>query len=149
LEIEAGFTPEEGDRFRLVESRQRTGRFRTVEVPQGSTNRAFQVAYTPGGAVLEVVAPPTLVVKGPALFDPQTGISRQSIQLRNPGTNTIYTVRLMLGELPAQLVTVTGVENRRRFVQLNEGLGAGEAQTVVLEFRGQTSGLTPRVTGRF
>jgi probable HAF family extracellular repeat protein len=144
VELAGGFAPVQGDRFRLVESRQRIGRFSHVNVPRLANDLALQLSYTPGGAVLDVVKAPLLTVEGPATRNPQTGLFQQSIRLQNPGTNAIHALRLYLGNIPptTQLVTVSGEENGRRFVQLNSGLAAGATQTVLLEFSGEYGGFT-------
>jgi probable HAF family extracellular repeat protein len=144
IELGGGFAPVLGDRFRLVESRARTGLFSRVEVPRLTNDLAFQLSYTPGGVVLEVVRAPVLTVDGPAARNPETGLYQQTIRIQNPGTNAIHALRLYLGNipLPAQLVTISGEENGRRFIQLNGGLAAGGTQTVVLEFSGEFAGFT-------
>jgi probable HAF family extracellular repeat protein len=141
----SGFVPPLGTQFRLIESQQRSGRFYSVEV-QNPPGVALQLSYTPGGAVLQAVTPPVLSTLRPPALNTNTGHYEQLVEIRNPGTNVIFALRLYVEGLPTgvQLLTVSSSEAGKQFVLLNDGLAAGAATSILLEFSGGS--FTPILT---
>jgi uncharacterized repeat protein (TIGR01451 family) len=124
--VEVSLQPTNATGLSLVASVGAAGSVDTNTVNNTATNSLDVIGYLPGTLLAVTNSPQTLNL--------QNGLTEQSIQLSNMGTNDVSAVRVVVTGLTKQLFNAAGTNNGNPFVVYSSRLAAGKSVSLLLQY---------------